>query len=146
MSHLRQESDMAQNRQLLHIMMPSDGKAYVRLIPYQYHPGWRPHLGYVGMVVYAYCTVPPTNTSWHIAARDLMMSRCSHKLSPCIHVRNMIYASPLHTAPPVQVLLVHSLSSRATGSTGTCTSAIQGLQDLQTFRRSHLCHRQRPGC
>ena len=33
------------------------------------------YLGYVGMVVYAYCTVPPTKTSWHIAARDLMISR-----------------------------------------------------------------------
>ena len=41
------------------------------------------YLGYVGMVVNAYCTLPPLKMSWHRAASSLMMSMCSHKLSPC---------------------------------------------------------------
>ena len=40
------------------------------------------HLGYVGMVVNAYDTLPPEKTSWHMAASSLMMGRCSHRLSP----------------------------------------------------------------
>ena len=50
------------------------------------HVSGQPHqayLGYVGMVVKAYCTLPPLKMSWHRAASSLMMSMCSHRLSPC---------------------------------------------------------------
>lgn len=40
-------------------------------------------LGYVGIVVYAYCTLPPSNTLWHMLASSVMMGRCNHKLSAC---------------------------------------------------------------
>ncbi len=36
------------------------------------------------MVVKAYEMLPPANTSWHILASALMMSRCSHRLSAWI--------------------------------------------------------------
>ena len=68
------------------------------------------------MVVYAYCTAPPTKTSWHMAAKDLMMSRCSHRLSPCTHSQ---YTSGLCLIP-----CSASLEAEGKDSAGRCVQQL----------------------
>ena len=41
--------------------------------------------GYVGMVVYPYCTDPPLKISLHISSTSLISSACSQMHSPWVH-------------------------------------------------------------